>query len=97
MTIALNKAAMQAHRLGRLKGAGTLTKELVSVGKLDNVRTALELARTARGILGANGITLEYRVLRHANNLESVATYEGTEEIHTLTLGRAITGLEAFR
>jgi glutaryl-CoA dehydrogenase len=97
MVIALNKAAMLAHRLGRMKDAGTLTHELVSVGKLDNVRTALELARTARGILGANGITLEYPVLRHANNLESVVTYEGTEEIHTLTLGRAITGHEAFR
>jgi glutaryl-CoA dehydrogenase len=96
MTIGLNKAAMLAHRLGRMKDAGTLTKELVSVGKLDNVRTALELARTARGILGANGITLEYPVMRHANNLESVATYEGTEEIHTLTLGRAITGHAAF-
>jgi glutaryl-CoA dehydrogenase len=97
MTIALSKAAMLAHRLGRMKDVGTLTKELVSVGKLDNVRTALEIARTARGVLGANGITLEYPVMRHANNLESVATYEGTEEIHLLTLGRAITGLEAFR
>ncbi|MFA9430288.1 acyl-CoA dehydrogenase family protein [Egicoccus sp. AB-alg2] len=96
MFLALTKAAMLAHRLGRMKDAGTLTKDLVSIGKLDNVRAALEIARTARGVLGANGITLEYPVMRHAANLESVATYEGTEEIHTLTLGRALTGLSAF-
>jgi glutaryl-CoA dehydrogenase len=97
MMVSLTKATMLAHRLGRMKDAGTLTKELVSFGKLDNVRTALDIARMARGVLGANGITLEYPVMRHAANLESVATYEGTEEIHTLTLGQAITGIGAFR
>ena len=97
MMVSLTKATLLAHRLGRMKDAGTLTKELVSFGKLDNVRTALEIARMARGVLGANGITLEYPVMRHAANLESVATYEGTEEIHTLTLGQAITGIGAFR
>jgi glutaryl-CoA dehydrogenase len=67
------------------------------MGKLNNVRTALEIAREARGILGANGITLEYPVIRHMNNLESVFTYEGTNEVHTLTIGEAITGIGAFR
>ena len=97
MLLELTKGTALAHRLGRMKDAGTLTHELVSLGKLNNARAALEIARTARSVLGANGITLEYPVIRHMNNLESVVTYEGTEEIHTLTLGRAITGLSAFR
>jgi glutaryl-CoA dehydrogenase len=85
-----------ALRLGRMKEAGTLKPEHVSLGKYANVSSALEVARTARTILGANGITLEYPVIRHMNNLESVYTYEGTNEIHTLVLGQAITGLSAF-
>jgi glutaryl-CoA dehydrogenase len=79
-----------------MKDQGRLSPELVSFGKLDNVRNALEVARSARSVLGANGITLEYPVIRHMNNLESVYTYEGTNEIHTLILGQALTGLAAF-
>jgi len=97
MLVAVNRGTLLALHLGRLKDSGKLTHEQVSFGKLDNVRNALEVARTARGILGANGITLEYPVFRHMNNLESVSTYEGTNEIHTLILGNAITGVPAFR
>jgi glutaryl-CoA dehydrogenase len=97
MMIAVNKATLVALHLGRLKDDGRLAPEQVSFGKLDNVRTALETARTARGVLGANGITAEYDVMRHAMNLESVYTYEGTHEIHTLILGQALTGMGAFR
>jgi glutaryl-CoA dehydrogenase len=79
-----------------MKDLGTLAAEHVSFGKLDNVRMALDVARTARSVLGANGITLEYPVARHMSNLESVYTYEGTNEIHTLILGQAITGIAAF-
>jgi glutaryl-CoA dehydrogenase len=79
-----------------MKDDGRLRAEQVSVGKLNNVREALDVCREARTILGANGITLEYPVIRHMNNLESVLTYEGTSEIHTLILGRVLTGLEAF-
>ena len=86
-----------ALRLGRLKEAGTVTPEQVSLAKMSNVRTAIDLARQARTILGANGITLEYPVMRHASNLESVLTYEGTEEVHALALGQAITGISAYR
>jgi glutaryl-CoA dehydrogenase len=93
----LSRAQLLALHLGRLKEAGKLSPEQVSLGKLANVRTALDIARQARTVLGANGITLEYPVIRHANNLESVLTYEGTEEIHTLALGEAITGIPAFR
>ena len=96
MMVATNRAMVLAMHLGRMKDAGTLTASHISVGKLDNVRTALEVARTARSVLGANGITLEYPVMRHMNNLESVLTYEGTNEIHTLILGQAITGISAF-
>ena len=85
-----------AIHLGRMKDAGTLATPQISFGKMDNVRTALEVAREARSILGANGITTEYPVIRHMNNLESVYTYEGTNEIHTLILGNAITGIAAF-
>jgi len=93
----LQRAQLLALHLGRLKEAGTITPTQVSLGKMSNVRTAIEIARQARTILGANGVTLEYPVIRHANNLESVLTYEGTEEIHTLAIGQAITGISAYR
>ncbi|GAA5020448.1 acyl-CoA dehydrogenase family protein [Actinopolymorpha pittospori] len=97
MALELNKGLLLALHLGRRKDAGELRPDQVSFGKLNNVRVALDIAREARTILGANGISLEYPVLRHANNLESVLTYEGTTEVHTLVLGEAITGLSAFR
>ena len=93
----LSRAQLLALHLGRLKEAGGITPEQVSLGKMANVRAAIEIARQARTILGANGITLEYPVIRHENNLESVLTYEGTEEIHTLALGHALTGISAYR
>jgi glutaryl-CoA dehydrogenase len=93
----LQKAQLLAMQLGRLKAAGKITPEQVSLAKMSNVRTAIDIARQARTILGANGITLEYPVIRHANNLESVLTYEGTEEVHALALGQAITGISAYR
>jgi glutaryl-CoA dehydrogenase len=97
MTVELGKGMLLALHLGRLKDEQRLRPEQVSVGKLNNVREALAIARECRTILGANGITLEYPVLRHANNLESVLTYEGTSEIHQLVVGQAITGHAAFR
>jgi glutaryl-CoA dehydrogenase len=97
MMVSVNRSSLVALHLGRLKDAGRLAPQQVSFGKLDNVRQALEVAREARSVLGANGITLEYPVIRHMNNLESVYTYEGTNEIHTLVLGQAITGIPAFR
>lgn len=97
MAVSVNRGTLVALHLGRMKDAGTLRHEHVSFGKLDNVREALDVARKARGMLGANGITLEYPVIRHMNNLESVFTYEGTNEIHTLVLGNALTGIQAFR
>jgi glutaryl-CoA dehydrogenase len=97
MTVELDKAFLLALHLGRLKDAGAIKPEMVSVGKLNNVREAMAIARESRTILGANGVTLEYPVLRHANNLESVLTYEGTEEIHTLVVGQAVTGIAAYR
>jgi glutaryl-CoA dehydrogenase len=96
MMVAVNRGMLVALHIGRKKDDGTLDPVQVSFGKLDNVRSALEVARTARSVLGANGITLEYPVIRHMNNLESVYTYEGTNEIHTLILGQAITGFNAF-
>jgi glutaryl-CoA dehydrogenase len=93
----LSRAQLLALHLGRLKEAGSITPTQVSLGKMANVRAAIEIARQARTILGANGVTLEYPVIRHAANLESVLTYEGTEEIHALALGQAITGLSAYR
>jgi glutaryl-CoA dehydrogenase len=96
MMLELQKAQLVAWRLGQLKDAGELHPTQVSVGKLNNVRAALEVAREARTILGASGITTEYPVMRHANNLESVLTYEGTTEIHTLILGEARTGERAL-
>jgi glutaryl-CoA dehydrogenase len=97
MSVEYAKGLLLAVHLGRSKDAGTLRPEQVSLGKLNNVREALEICRTARTILGANGISLEYPVIRHMNNLESVLTYEGTVEMHTLVLGQAITGHAAFR
>ncbi|MFE9428782.1 acyl-CoA dehydrogenase family protein [Kitasatospora sp. NPDC006697] len=97
MALELEKAHLVAWRVGRLKEAGAARAAHISFGKLNNVRTALEIARSARTVLGANGITTAYPVLRHANNLESVLTYEGTSEIHTLVLGEAITGTAAYR
>jgi len=96
MLVELSKGTLLALHLGRLKDEGRLAPEQVSLGKLNNVREALAIARTARTILGANGVTLEYPVIRHANNLESVLTYEGTSEVHSLILGQAVTGLAAF-
>jgi glutaryl-CoA dehydrogenase len=96
MAVKVGQSTMLAMHLGRLKDAGQLRQEQVSFGKYHNVHAALEVAHTARSVLGANGITLEYPVLRHANNLESVYTYEGTHEMHTLILGQAITGIGAF-
>ena len=93
----LSRAQLLALHLGRLKQAGTITPQQVSLGKMANVRAAIEIARQARTVLGANGVTLEYPVIRHENNLESVLTYEGTEEIHVLALGQAITGISAYR
>ena len=96
MLLKVNQGALLALHLGRMKDAGKLRPEHVSFGKLANVNAALEVCREARQILGANGITLEYPVIRHMNNLESVLTYEGTNEVHTLILGKAVTGLDAF-
>jgi len=97
MSLEIAKGTLLALHLGRLKDAGTLRPEQVSYGKLNNVREAIEICRTARTILGANGISLEFPVIRHANNLESVLTYEGTVEMHTLVIGQALTGVSAFR
>ena len=95
--VALNQARLTAQRLGELKDAGRVTPTQVSFGKFANVRAALDICREARSILGGSGITTEYPVLRHALNLETVYTYEGTHEVHTLVLGQALTGLDAFR
>ena len=97
MAVALDQSRLTAIRLGALKDAGRITPTQVSFGKFANVRAALEICREARSILGGSGITTEYPVLRHALNLETVYTYEGTHEVHTLVLGQALTGLDAFR
>jgi glutaryl-CoA dehydrogenase len=97
MALEVNRATLVALHLGRKKDEGTLRPEHVSMGKMGNVRGALEVARAARTVLGGNGITLEYPVIRHMNNLESVLTYEGTHEVHTLVVGQALTGENAFR
>lgn len=97
MLIRVNRAHLLALHLGKLKDADQLAPAQVSFGKKDNVAQALHVAREARSLLGASGITLEYPVIRHMNNLESVYTYEGTNEVHTLVLGQAITGIGAFR
>jgi glutaryl-CoA dehydrogenase len=96
MALEVNRGSLVALHIGRMKDQGTLRAEHVSLGKMGNVRGALEVCRTARTILGGNGITLEYPVIRHMNNLESVLTYEGTHEIHTLVVGQALTGENAF-
>lgn len=97
MLVDVNRAGLVALQIGRLKDAGNLRPSQVSLGKLANVRAALETARSARAMLGANGISLEYPVMRHMANLETVLTYEGTEEMHALSLGQAVTGIPAFR
>ena len=97
MALATNRSYLLALHLGRMKDEGTLRPEHVSMGKLGNVNDALEVARTARQILGANGISLEYPVIRHMVNLESVVTYEGTADVHSLVIGGALTGIQAFR
>jgi glutaryl-CoA dehydrogenase len=97
MALEVNRGTLLALHLGRMKDAGTLRSEHVSMGKLANVNAALDVARTARQVLGANGVTLEYPVIRHMNNLESVVTYEGTADIHALVIGGALTGIQAFR
>lgn len=97
MALELNKGQLLALHLMRAKDAGTLETHHISAGKLANCRTAIEIFRRARTILGGNGITHDFSSLRHANNLESVHTYEGTDEIHTLVLGHKLTGIEAFR
>jgi glutaryl-CoA dehydrogenase len=97
MALEVNRGTLMALHIGRMKDNGTLRQEHVSMGKMGNVRGAIEVARSARTILGGNGITLEYPVIRHANNLESVLTYEGTHEVHTLVVGQALTGQNAFR
>jgi len=97
MMIGVNRGMLLALHIGRKKDAGTIDAAHISMGKMDNVRMALDVARTARSVLGANGITLEYPVIRHMNNLESVYTYEGTHEIHTLIMGQALTGIAAFQ
>src|SRR6201994_1086705 len=97
MALEVNRATLMALHLGRMKDAGVLRPEHVSMGKLGNVNAALDVARTARQVLGANGITLEYPVIRHMNNLESVVTYEGTADVHSLVVGGALTGTSAFR
>jgi glutaryl-CoA dehydrogenase len=97
MALEVNRATLLALHLGRLKDRGQLRPEHVSMGKLGNVNAALDVARTARQVLGANGITLEYPVIRHMNNLESVVTYEGTADVHALVIGSALTGIDAFR
>jgi glutaryl-CoA dehydrogenase len=97
MLVEISKGTLLALHLGRMKDEGRLEPQQVSLGKLNNVREALEVAREARSVLGANGITLEYPVIRHMNNLESVFTYEGTNEVHTLVIGESITGHPAYR
>jgi glutaryl-CoA dehydrogenase len=97
MALEVNRATLMALHLGRMKDEGTLRPEHVSMGKLGNVNAALEVARSARQVLGANGVTLEYPVIRHMNNLESVVTYEGTADVHALVIGAAVTGIQAFR
>ena len=96
MVAEITKAQLLCLRLGRLKDEGKLRPEQVSLAKMNNVSEALRIARLARDILGANGIADEYPVIRHMLNLETVNTYEGTEDVHRLTIGRDVTGLNAF-
>ncbi len=96
MMLEIQKGVLVALHTGRLKDAGTLRPEQISFGKLNNVREAIAICRQARTILGGNGITLDHSPVRHASNLESVRTYEGTDEVHILIMGRALTGISAF-
>ncbi len=97
MVVAVGNASLVALQIGRLKDDGRLEPAQVSYGKLANVRSAIEVARSARTLLGGAGITLDHSVMRHMNNLETVLTYEGTEEMHVLSVGAAVTGIPAFR
>ena len=97
MSLELGKGMLLALHLGRLQDEGRLDHRQVSLGKLNNTREAIAIARECRTILGAAGITLEYPIMRHANNLESVLTYEGTSEVHQLVIGQALTGISAYR
>jgi glutaryl-CoA dehydrogenase len=97
MTVAVNNASLVAWRLGALKDAGRLTPAQVSYGKYANARAAIDVAREARTTLGGAGITLDHTIMRHMNNLETVMTYEGTEEMHLLSIGSELTGIRAFR
>ncbi|MFI7495591.1 acyl-CoA dehydrogenase family protein [Kocuria sp. M4R2S49] len=97
MALEIQKGQLLALRIGRLKDEGRLENHMISVGKLNNCRIAIEVCREARTMLGGNGVTLDHSPLRHANNLESVRTYEGTDEVHTLILGQQLTGHSAFR
>ena len=97
MALELGKGMLLALHLGRLKDEHRVTPEQISLGKLNNARESLAIARECRSILGGNGISLEYPIIRHMNNLESVFTYEGTNEMHTLIIGQALTGISAFR
>ena len=97
MAVEINKGMLLALHLGRLKDAGRLKPHQISLGKLSNTREAIAIAREARTVLGGNGVTLDYSPMRHANNLESVRTYEGTDEVHTLVIGNHLTGIPAFR
>jgi glutaryl-CoA dehydrogenase len=97
MSLEVSKALLLALHLGRLKDAGSIKPEQISVGKLNNVREAIKIAWKCRAILGGGGITLDYSPLWHANNLEFVITYEGTSEIHSLAIGQALTGLSSYR
>lgn len=97
MALEINKGILVALQVGRLKDAGNLQPHQISLGKLNNCREAIGICREARAMLGGNGVTLDYSPMRHANNLESVRTYEGTDEVHTLILGNHITGIPAFR
>jgi len=97
MATDLYRSQLLAFHIGRLKEQGTVTPVQVSIAKMTNVRSAIDIARQARTVLGASGVTLEYPPIRHANNLEAVLTYEGTEEIHTLAIGQALTGISAYR
>lgn len=97
MSVSLDTGYLLAHHIGTLKDAGQVRPEMISVGKFNNAKAAIEIARECRSILGGNGVTLEYPIIRHANNLEAVFTYEGTHEIHTLVIGEALTGLPAYK
>jgi glutaryl-CoA dehydrogenase len=96
MAVAVGQGELLALHLGRMKDAGRLAIEHVSIGKRENVRMAQDVARSARAVLGADGVTGAFPVMRHMANLEAVATYEGTDEVHTLILGHALTGIRAF-